>query len=99
MKRSNIQILALIAAISAGGAVQASQGHVTGHHELPENTTAATGPALSKNGVQHLDRYSDGTLRSKPGQDDHQVTLSARNTVGDSKGVDGPLPPEAGAER
>lgn len=99
MKRSNIQILALIGAISAGGAAYANQGYVTGHHELPKNTAVQSPGSFSDGGVQHLDRYSDGTLRSKPGKDVHMGTSHVRNTMSDSDGVRGPLPPEAGAER
>lgn len=99
MKRSTIQIFALIGAISAGGAAYASQGHITGHHQLPENSSVQNNGSFSTGDVQHLDRYSDGTLRSKPGKDVHMGTSHVRNTMRDSDDVRGPLPPEAGAER
>ena len=99
MKRSTIQIFALIGAISAGGAAYANQGHITGHHQLPENTSVQNNGSFSTGDVQHLDRYSDGTLMAKPGEDTHADTVHARNTKTNADGIDGPLPPEAGADR
>jgi len=99
MKRNTIQIFALIGAISAGGAAHASQGYITGHHTLPENTASQGSNSFSDGGVQHLDRYSDGTLMSKPGRDLHPGASYTRDSFQSRDNVNGPLPPEADVDR
>ncbi|UXX85259.1 hypothetical protein [Roseovarius pelagicus] len=99
MKRNIMQALALVSAISAGAVAQANTGFVTGHHELPETNNAANATSSTNDGVQHIDRYSDGTLIPKKGTDVHRGTSynSGLNTSGNQ--MSGPLPSEAGNDR
>jgi hypothetical protein len=99
MKRNVIPIFALISAISAGGAAQANQGYISGHHELPENTATQNSGLFSDGGVSHLNRYSDGTLIPKEGNDLHQGASNDREAFNDEAGARGPLPPEADVNR
>jgi hypothetical protein len=99
VKRNTIQILALIGAISAGGVAHANQGYISGHHELPENTAVHSPGSFSNGDVQHLDRYSDGTLMSEQGSDRHHGAIYTRDTFDSRSDVNGPLPPEADVNR
>lgn len=104
MKRNVIQVFALIGAISAGGVALADSGYQTGHHELQAQSAGTNSGIMTKgsvghNGVQHLDRYSDGTLMPKKGNDMHPSVSHSRENFNKDSSRYGPLPSNAGAER